>query len=311
MLTNFFSNTKPINYVLLAFLFLIIYIFTFAESNITYYTFGIVILKLVDFFLLFLVMFLYSFIIRKNKLTANNHFGILIFSLFFFIFYPILINTKLLAALVLLVLAFRRIYSLNIHNNLKNKLFDSGFLIALASLLFQENAFFIILVYFAILVFRHLKWNYLFIPITGFITPYFLIYIYSLSFNNWGFYNRIIKPGTSFNLNILDNHLILTYSLIIVLLSLFGYFSVTLKAKVFSNKFKALWILIFEHLILSIFILFTGKNENLYNSIFLIFPAGIILANYIQVISKNWVKEVFILLIVGLSFSRVIYSLVP
>ncbi len=311
MLTNFFSKAKPINYILLAFLFLIIYIFTFTESNITFFTLKIVILKLMDIFLLLILMFLYTFIIRKNKLTENNHFGILIISLFFAVFYPILINSKILAALVLLALAFRRIYSLNIHNNLKNKLFDSGFLIALASLLFQENALFIILVYFAILVFRHLKWNYFFIPVIGFITPYFLIYIYSLSFNNWVFYNRIIKPNISFNLNILNNNLILTYSLIIVLLSLFGYFLFTVKAKVFSNKFKALWILIFEHLILSFFILFISKKGNLYNGVFLIFPAGIILANYIQVISKNWVKEVFILLLVSLSLSRIIYTLVP
>jgi len=121
MLANFFSRAKPINYVLLTFLFLVIYIFTFINSDIAVYTLKIVMLKLTDMLLLLFLMFAYNFIIFKNKLTANNHFGILFIALLFGIFYPTLIHTKLLLVLVLLALAFRRIYSLNIHNNLKNK----------------------------------------------------------------------------------------------------------------------------------------------------------------------------------------------
>jgi len=306
MLANFFSRAKPINYVLLTFLFLVIYIFTFINSDIAVYTLKIVMLKLTDMLLLLFLMFAYNFIIFKNKLTANNHFGILFIALLFGIFYPTLIHTKLLLVLVLLALAFRRIYSLNIHNNLKNKLFDSGFLIALSSLFFQENAVFIVLVYFGILIFRHFKWIFVFIPVVGFTTPYFLIYIYSLATNNWSFFNKISKLNISFNLNILNNKLFLYYIVIIVMLSISSYIIFTIKSTVFSNKFKALWILVFEHFILSLLLLFLGNKSNLYNSAFLIFPTGVILANYTKIISKKWVKEVFIMLILGLSLSSII-----
>jgi len=311
MLANFFSKAKPINYVLLTFLFLFLYVFAFIEFNIAVFTLKIVMFKLADMLLLLILMFLYNFIIYKNKLTANNHFGILFISLLFGAFYPILILTKILLALVFLALSFRRIYSLSIYKNIKEKLFDCGLLIALASLIFQENLLFIFLIYFAMLVFRHFKWNYFFIPIIGFITPYFLIYIYSLSANNWFFFNRIIELNLSFNLEILNNHLILIYALSIAFLSFMSHLLFTINTSVFGNKFKALWILVFFHLLLSFTILFMGNKGNLYNSALLIFPAGIILANYIKTISKKWLKEIFILLILSLSLSRLIYSFVP
>jgi len=311
MLANFFSKAKPINYVLLTFLFIILYIFAFVNANITVYTLNIILLKLADIFLFMFLMFLYDFIIYKNNLNANNHYGILIISLLFGGIYPILIHTKTLFALVFLAMAFRRIYSLNIHNDIKNKLFDSGFLIAISSLLFQDNALFIILIYFAILIFRHLKWNYFFIPVIGFLTPYFLIYSYSLGVGNWGFFKQITTLNLSFSLDIFKNQLFLNYILIIIVLCSFSYVLFTLKSKVFSNKFKSLWILVFEHFVLSLLLLFLGNKDNFYNSAIIIFPTSIIIANYIQVISKNWVKEVLIFLIVGLSISSIIYSLLP
>lgn len=311
MLANFFNKAKPANYVLITLLFVVLYILAFFNSDITTYTFKIIMLKLIDIFLLLFMMFLYNFIIFKNKLTANNHFGILFISLLFGALYPILIHTKILLAAVLLGLAFRRIYSLNIHNNLKNKLFDSGFLIALSSFFFQENTVFIVLVYFAILAFRHFKWNFIFIPIVGFATPYFLSYIYSLGSNNWYFFNKIFKLNIAFSLDILNNKLFLFYTVIIVLLSSFSYILFTIKSKVFSNKFKALWILVLEHFILSLLLLFLGNKSNFYNSTLLIFPSGVILANYAGMISKKWVKEIFIILLVTLSLSSIIYSFVP
>jgi len=90
------------------------------------------------------------------------------------------------------------------------------------------------------------------------------------------------------------------------MLSISSYIIFTIKSTVFSNKFKALWILVFEHFILSLLLLFLGNKSNLYNSAFLIFPTGVILANYTKIISKKWVKEVFIMLILGLSLSSII-----
>jgi len=256
-------------------------------------------------------MFIYNFIISKNKLTANNHFGILFISLLFGVFFPILLQTKILLSLFFLALAFRRVYSLSTYNDLKEKLFDSGLLIGLASIMFQENAIFIFLIYFAIFAFRYLKLKFILIPVIGFITPYILIYIYSLVSDNWLFFEEITKPTLFFNSAILKNPLIFYYTSIIGLISLFSYVLFTIKSNIFSNKFRTIWILVFGHFMLSLLILFLGNKDDNYNSTPLILPAGVILANYTKVISKKWLKEVFVILIICLSLSRLIYSLLP
>jgi len=57
--------------------------------------------------------------------------------------------------------------------------------------------------------------------------------------------------------------------------------------------------------------MFTGVNFTLDKALYIIFPFGIIMANYLQTIEKKWLKELLVFFFVGLTLSSIIYNFVP
>ncbi|MCF6212937.1 MAG: DUF6427 family protein [Flavobacteriaceae bacterium] len=311
MIANFFNKAKPINSVFL--LGTLILFFVYAHFNISMVNlpFRFWAVKTVGLLLVVGLFFIYSFIISKNHLTLINSYGLLFICLGIGLFYPVLSQFKTLISLAILALSFRRIYSLRTNINIKEKLFDSAFWVALASLVYFENLSFLILIYAALIVFQRNNWHYFFIPIVGFFVPYFLIYVYALTFGDYTFFNSLINKHFSLNFGIFNALYLLIYIGIIILLGVAAFALNTIKTSEFSIEFRALWSLVLVHFILAIFFLFSGETFHLHKSVFLIFPFGIIMANYLQSLSKKWLKDILIYLFIGLVLSRLIYSFVP
>lgn len=311
MIANFFNKANPFNIFLL--IPFIILIFGLAVYHLPFdsFTWLFWLLKSADLGLIFVLMAIYYFIVDKNRLTFSNHFGLLFFCLLFGLFYPILIQTKFLVIQVILAFAFKRIYSLRINQNIKEKLFDSALLIGIATMFFQESGFFILLSYAAILAFRRAYWNFVFIPIIGFITPYFLIYIYSLSTGDFNFFNNIFFYKINFNLELFQQIPLLIYIGIIFVIGLINFMICNVKTSNFNNEFRGLWRLIFAHFLVAGILLFFGNSTTIFNAVYLIFPTGIIMANYIQTITIKWRKEVLVFILIALVLTGYIYNFRP
>jgi len=268
-------------------------------------------LKILDILLLLSLFFIYNFIITKNKLTLTNSYALLFICLSFGLFYTALTDSKILISQVILALSFRRIYSLRSNQSIKEKLFDSSFLIAVSSLFFFENSYFIVLIYVALFAFLRTNWYYFIIPIVGFLVPYFLIYIFALGTDSFSYFNKITAISLSVNLDLLNNTKLLVIIDIVFLAGSFGYIRKTVKTTEFSNEFRALWSLVLAHFIMAIFLVFTGVNFTLDKALYIIFPFGIIMANYLQTIEKKGLKELLVFFFVGLTLSSIIYNFVP
>jgi len=311
MIANFFNNAKPIKSIILLSVLFIFYFLAHFNIEINLYSFEFWRTKLGGLFLLASLFFIYNFIITKNKLTLANSYALLFICLLLGVLYPILSLTKVLLSQLFIVLSFRRIYSLRTSNGINEKLFDSAFLIAISSFIYLENVYFIILVYTALFVFQKTNWRYFIIPIIGFLTPYFLTYIYALGFDSFSFFNKITEVSFSFNIDVLKQIPSFVYIDILFLTGCLAYILKTIRTGEFSNEFRALWSLVLAHFLIASFLIFTGVSFGLEKLIYIIFPYGIIMANYLQTIDKKWVKELVVFFFVGLTLGSVIYNFVP
>jgi len=308
MIAKFFNETKPINFLVLTILSLFVFILAVvlhfdSGSNIRY------ILKIfLNLFLFLLFLFFHNFIIRKNSLTKNNSYALLFFILLFALFPYAVNNYKLLISNFFVFFSIRRIYSIRSGFEVKSKLFDSAFWVGIAFLIYDWSILFLLLIYIAIFVFREIKWNYLFIPLIGFITPVYLYYVYLLSFGKEDLFDKLWTFNTSFNYSNY-NHISLLFPISIVTVFIIWTVYPTLSnALTAKKKRRSSFILLLFHLAITLIIAILAPYKDGSEFLFLFFPFSVLMANYLQIIKEYWFKETviilfFVLTIVVLSYS--------
>lgn len=307
MIANFFNKSKPINFLALSVLLFVVYniaaIFVFTgEISLEYF------LKKSYYFLIVLFMlFILNFIIRKNMLTDDNTFALFFYTIMFGFFPFSMENVQLILANFFLLLAFRKIYSLRSPLKTIEKTFDSGFWIGLASLFFNWSFLFIFLVYTALLLFRKNDWRNVFVPIIGFITPVFLIFVYYLAINKLVLFYEIWSLDYSLNfLSYLEKGYLLPLILLalLVLISLFPMLRKSLMAK---KDFKNTWGVLNIHIIIAVFIALFSSQKDGSEFIFLFFPLGILFANHLQNLKKYWFKEAILYLFIAVYLATYLF----
>jgi len=301
MIADFFNKTKPINFLVLNFLSIIVYFtavfINFYDENydpsfikITFYLF---------FFLIFL--FLHNFITRKNKLTGDNSYALFIFILLFAFFPKTFSNYNILISNFFLFFAIRRIYSLRTLFETKSKLFDSAFWIGVATLFYSWSIVYLILIYLAIIIFRKLKWNYFIIPIVGFITPIYLYYVYLLIVNKEDLFYKLWFFKLSFVYNTY-NHLSLLLPIAIILAFIIWSIYPTLKKSLKAKKhIKATYTLLLIHLLLAFNLVIISPIKDGSEFLFLFFPFSILVTKYLQTVKDYWFKEAILIMFLILS----------
>ena len=292
MIAKFFKKTKPINTLIVLVLLTIVFIITTVSFTSTDFTLTNLIKKLILFAFLVTTLFIINFIIRKNGLTKNNSYVILLLVFCFAIFPFSTLNSQLLGTHFLLLLAYRRIYSLRTTKDIKDKIFDASFWIGIATLIYPWSFLYLSLVFFAVFYFNKLTLKNIIIPLVGFITPIFI----------YGVYLLLINDFDTFDLKLVSSLSILSYNsfkLLIPIALISGFliwaiFPTTIKIIAVNNEFRASWFLLLMHLLISVFVIIPSPIKNGSEFLFLFFPTAIILTNYLQIIEEKWFKEVFL-----------------
>ncbi len=291
MIANFFNKTKPINFLVLSVLLTIVFIIgnlTTTNNDITLYYF---LKKSFFLFLLILSIFIINFIIRKNAITDDNSYAILIYILFFGIFPFSFSDGHILAANLILLFAYRRIYSLRSILKPNEKIFDSSFWIGLASLFYTWSFVYLLLLFLAIFLFNKLTWKNIIIPFIGFITPIFLYYTYLLLTNDVSYFNNFLELPHSFQFY---PYLEYNFLIPIIFIAAFSFISITPLTKKFllaKIDFKSTWFVLLSHLTVALVVVLLAPKKDGSELSFLFFPLSILFANYIQITEKNWLKE--------------------
>ncbi len=303
MIANFFKKSKPAGVILIIGLLFIYYFFaTFYIYN-NNFSIPFFVNRLILFCLYTLWLLVFNFIVSKNKLTLNNLYGLLLGVIFLGTFYEGLFTTNLLLSNIFLLLAYRKIYSLSSNINTSLKLFDAAFWIGIASLIYFWSFLFFILIYVGIVLFRKISIRNLIIPIVGFIIPLFLSFTYFLYINKLPLFYQ--KFDFTINLDF-SNYSLIRYLIPLTLLGLMLIWSitkVTANIVLVNNKLKQTWVLLLNHLLISIVVVGLTIDKNGSEMFFLIFPAGIIIANFIPKIKYKWLRSglLFLFLLISIS----------
>ena len=151
MLTRFFRQSKPINYVaiiaLVVVFFIVFYLFLwpFKIDTDLFLHLGALIVLLVSLGIL-------NFVVRRNVLTRKSSYAIYFFALYSLSLPVLFDQPSVLISGMFIMLALRRIISLRSHLEVQKKIFDAALWIFVASLFYFWAVLFIAVLYLGILL---------------------------------------------------------------------------------------------------------------------------------------------------------------
>ncbi len=219
MLTSFFGKSKPVNFIIVG-----IYLIMgwFYSSFIILDNFSLLSFFQTDTVLLLMILFsvlLLNFIVKKNKLTANNTYSILFLTSFMLIMPEFFFHPDIIISNALLWLAFRRILSLNSGINIEKKILDASIWITIASLFYFWCILFFIVLFISTFQRRSKNYKLLLIPFVGFSSVIILITAIKLVLNNTFLWFLDIDTNFSLDFKEYDSiSLIIPISFLLILL---------------------------------------------------------------------------------------------
>ncbi|MCA0932895.1 DUF6427 family protein [Lutimonas saemankumensis] len=304
MIANFFSKTKPINFLLLSILVALIFIVAVINLNSEPLSFYLFAKNGLFLFFSILTLFIFNFIIRKNGLTEDNSLAILFYILMISYFPDIFMNDGLFLSNFILLFGFRRIYSLRSSIETKEKIFDSSFWIGIASLFYAWSVLFILIVYAGIVIFRKTDWRNFIIPLIGFITPVFLSYTYLLAFDDLERFYKLWDFEFNLDVSIYVEEKMMVPLALIGFLTLAAIYPTTKRSLLAKIDFKSTWSLLLTHILVALLVVIISPLKDGSEFLFLFFPLSILFTNYLQLIERYWIKESIIYIFIMTVFSN-------
>ena len=151
MITSVFKKSSPINLILVIILILVFFLL-YQFQDLTWMNFASSILNKVLIFTVILAsIFITNFIAKKNGLSKDSSYAIFFYFLFLLFFPSIFDNTNLIASNFFILLALRRLISLQSLKASKEKIFDASLWIFVAALFHFWSIIYIVLVFISII----------------------------------------------------------------------------------------------------------------------------------------------------------------
>lgn len=309
MITTIFSKSRPLNYILLiSVLILCFFTVQYRDSTWTNSTLG-VIKKLGLLGLIIASVFITNFVTKRNGMSKDNTFPFLFFFLFIILFPNILSSLTLVISNFCILLAMRRLISLQSLLTPKEKIFDASLWIFLASLFHFWSILFIILVFISIVFHVARDYRNWILPYVAFFTVAILFFLAALIFNKSLINNLLTNVHFNFEFNYFTNKFQnIALSIFVAIAALF-FFSL-----LFSLSNKPLIVLpAFQKIIVSfligiaIFVISPLKSNAIL--VYTFMPLSVMATSYIENAQVKWAKEITTLIIVLLCVVCFIFQL--
>ena len=297
MLAKFFGKSAPINYLFLSIVLLcgtLLYAFWGDQAPVENLFAVLGVGGLLVFSLLLL-----DFIIRKNRLNAGNNFGIYAFTLLALTIPQALARIELVWATVFCLLALRRIFSLSKPRNTEKKILDAAIYIALASFFSFYSILLLLLLYYAILAMSTVRFNYLVIPVLGFVAVGLLLTVFwILMYNSFNWFGQLeLLPVLDFSAYLDPGLMFLTG--FIFLLGLLSVFTTLRRIRRLNRKARPFYLILPLAIMLLMVsaILAADKDGSEWLVLFPLLSAGF--ATTVEVLPGRAFKETVLWLLLG------------
>ncbi|WP_253786523.1 DUF6427 family protein [Flavobacterium sp. HSC-32F16] len=150
MITSVFKKSTPLNYSLVVILILVFFFMFQIRETAWINSYFTIFQKISLLCFIFASFFMVNFIVKKNGLSKDNGYAIFFYLLFILFFPTIFNNSNVVYANFFILLALRRLISLQSLKASKEKIFDASFWIFVASLFQFWSILFLILVFISI-----------------------------------------------------------------------------------------------------------------------------------------------------------------
>lgn len=297
MLTSFFSNSRPINFIIVAVYLTFFYIA--ANLNVFFSsTIGTILQEVGMLLVLILSVFMLNFISGRNELTGRNAYKSILFAGFLCMFDAALQNNDVILANLFLLLALRRVLSLRSQKEIVRKIFDATFWVLVASLFYFWSILFLFVVYFGVLVHVGHRFKNWLVPLIAILTLLSIITSVDLlltdtfyTFSDW-------YQDSSFDFSAYRKPLILIPAAFLFALTLWSsFFYMLIIQKASANAKSSLFlILLCGGVAITVGVFAPTKNGS--ELLFFFAPLAIIVINYFQNMDDKWFKEILFLSIV-------------
>jgi hypothetical protein len=302
MITSIFKKSTVINYSLILILLLsFFFVYQFANDflpNTVFKTLEIVGILL----LLFASFFLVNFIVKKNRLTKDSSYSLLFFFLLLLFFPSVLNNFKLVIANFFILLAMRRLISLQTLKASKEKIFDASFWIFIATLFHFWSILFINLVFISIIFHVSRDYRNWLVPFVAAFAVIVLFVFFAFLFdklliNNF-FSTTVYSLKMDYFKNIYQN---ISFSIFAVI-SLFFIFTAitTLTSKPLNLQSAYKQVII--SFVIGIFVFILSANKSNEVMLFTFFPLSVMATNNIEYNQVKIRNEVVLAIFILLSF---------
>ena len=302
MITTIFSKSRPFNYILvtvLLILFFFLYQFRIVDWMQSMESVG---KKAVLLSLLIGSLFISNFITKKNSLSKDNTYPFLFFFIFLILFPTTLGNSNLIISNFFILLALRRLISLQSLVAPKEKIFDASMWVFLAALFHFWSILFIILVFLSIALHVARDYRNWVLPYIAFFTVATLYVVFGLLYDTKLFSHLMDDAAFSFDFdyftNKYQNIALSIYAAITVLFLFSQIVALPSKALIHHNSYKKIIMAFFIGFF--IYLVSPGKNNSIL--IYTFMPLAVMATSYFEGIKIKWTQEVTAIIVVGLSF---------
>jgi hypothetical protein len=272
---------------------LLVICFTIYQFNTSYNTIsGFEIAKKVVFLVLLIgSLFVSNFITKKNGLSKDNSYTFLLFCIFFILFPTTLSNGYLIVSNGLILLALRRLISMQSLITPKEKIFDASLWIFTASLFHFWSILFMLLVFISIIFHVSRDYRNWIIPFISLATVVVITVLLALIFDPNFISSFIANIRVDFDIWYIKT-VFQSFSLgVYIVIALVAFFTMIFILSSKSLNMQASYKKIIFAFIIGLVVFFISPNKDNGYLIFTFVPVAIMLTNYLETIEKYWIKE--------------------
>ena len=302
MITSVFKKSTPFNFSLVVILMLFFF-FLYQIQDVTWTQSGILILQRVGIFLiLFGTIFLNSFIAKKNGLSRDSTYTFF-FTFLYLLFFPDLFhNPNLILANFFILLAIRRLVSLQTLKESKEKIFDASLWIFIAALFQFWSILYILLVFISVIFHVSRDYRNWIIPfIALFATSIlFLACSFIFNFNSIAFLqeNSQIDLSLDYFANDYQNIAFAIYVTVALFFIISMFSSLSSRPLVLLSSYKKIIASFFIGVL--IFVLSAHKSNEVL--VFTFTPLAIMTTAHIEISQPKLKEEIVLFVLIACSF---------
>jgi len=292
MITSVFRKSTPLNYSLVVILILVFFfLFQFQEPSWMSSSF-LAFQKMSLLCFIFASFFLINFIVKKNGLSKDNGYAIFFYLLFILFFPTIFNNANVVYANFFVLLALRRLISLQSLKASKEKIFDASFWILIASLFQFWSILFLILVFISIIFHVSRDYRNWVLPFIALMAVAVIFLLISLIFhiNAIEFFQK--RAVVDFNINYFKNNYENGALSIYVAVELFFVVSMLMtfsnRPQIVHSSYKKIVACFF--IAAFVFIISPDKSNDLL--LFSIAPLTMMAASYVEYVQQKLNSEI-------------------